>query len=156
MFGLVLHSTSASMVDLVTLKLQANPHPSLVTSPHPVSPPISSGNSSTSQKSCTITSVSRYMDNILSVSGNFQANAQKENNYSIQGYPSPFTKIIAMVQGMLQLINILTRLCETTLHAMKNGQGCCFISTVTAHMCWKHTGRQHMIKDSHCLARKFR
>jgi len=45
MFGLIL----LSAVDLVTLKFQADKHPILTTSPHPVGPSASSAASSTSQ-----------------------------------------------------------------------------------------------------------
>jgi len=53
-FGLVLRCASVSTVDL-TLKFQANKHPPLTTSPHPVGPFASSANSSTGQKLCTCT-----------------------------------------------------------------------------------------------------
>jgi len=43
-FGLVLLSASLSTVDLVVLKFQANKHPPLATSPHPIGPAASSAN----------------------------------------------------------------------------------------------------------------
>jgi hypothetical protein len=46
MFGLVLLSTSVSTGDLVTLKFQANKHPPLATSPHPIGSSASSTDSS--------------------------------------------------------------------------------------------------------------
>jgi len=51
-FGLVLPSASVSTVDL-TLKFQANKHPPLAISPHPVGPSASTANSTTGQKLCT-------------------------------------------------------------------------------------------------------
>jgi len=52
-FGLALLSTSINTVDLVTLKFQANEHPLLATSPHPVGPSASFANSYTGQKPFT-------------------------------------------------------------------------------------------------------
>jgi len=51
MFVLVL-SASVNTVDLVTVKFQANTHPPLATSPHPVGPSTRTANSSTGQKPC--------------------------------------------------------------------------------------------------------
>jgi hypothetical protein len=53
MFGLFLLSAYLSTDDLVTLKFQANEHPPLATSPHPVGPSARFANSSTGQKPCT-------------------------------------------------------------------------------------------------------
>jgi len=64
--------------------------------------------------------------------GPFKPIHKKETIIVLQWCLSPFTIITSMLQGVLQLINVLTRLCETTLHAMKNGQGCCYLSTVSA------------------------
>jgi len=49
MFGLILLSTSVGAVDHVTLKFQADRHPILTISPHPLGPSTSSAASSTSQ-----------------------------------------------------------------------------------------------------------
>lgn len=134
MFGLVLLSASISTGELVTLKYQANKNPPLANSPHPVSLSTSSGNFSTSQKSHTAPQ-HPYLDiwiTFFLYLGPFKPIHKKETIIVLQGYLSPFIIITSMLQGMLQLINVLTRLCETTLHAMKNGQGCCYLSTVTA------------------------
>jgi hypothetical protein len=48
----VVLSASVNTVDLVTVKLQANTHPPLATSTHPVGPSTSTNNS-TGQKPCT-------------------------------------------------------------------------------------------------------
>jgi len=60
MFGLALVSAFVSTSVLVTLKFQANIHPPLATSPHPVGLSASSAKTSTGQKTmhCTIEEIS--------------------------------------------------------------------------------------------------